>query len=191
MSKTIGYARCSTEEQNLDTQLEALKKEGVDNIFTDKLSGKKLVGRKGLEDAVSLLDEGDTLVVYALDRLSRDLDQLKFTIKQVNGKGASVKFINPAMTFDGNNDAMSTFMLHMLSAMAEFFGTWQKERSLAGIEIAKAKGKYSGVGRRSTVPLETQRTIMLMCKRGEKVQTIADTTGVQRTNVYNIIKRNK
>jgi DNA invertase Pin-like site-specific DNA recombinase len=137
----IGYARVSTHDQSLNLQLDALKKVGCSKIFTDVVSGAK-AERKGLEDALSHLREGDTLVVWKLDRLGRSLPHLIQTVNNLKDRKINFRSLT-----DLNIDTTTPggkLVFHVFGAVAEFFLDNLRERTRAGLEAARVRGRKGG-----------------------------------------------
>src|SRR5438045_7643645 len=136
----IGYARVSTSDQTLDLQKDALEKIGCTKIFTDTASGAK-AERKGLAEALEYVREGDSLVVWRLDRLGRSLKHLIETITNLNNRSIGFKSIteNIDTTTSGGK-----LIFHIFGALAEFERDIIKERTNAGLEAARARGKLGG-----------------------------------------------
>src|SRR5215210_9433347 len=128
----IGYARVSTDEQNLDSQLDALKQANCEQIYTDRVSGTK-AERKGLTEALSHLRAGDTLVVWRLDRLGRSLRHLIDTITILGDRGVGFKSLqeNIDTTTSGGK-----LVFHIFGSMAEFERDMIRERTQAGLQAA-------------------------------------------------------
>lgn len=136
----IGYVRVSTLDQNTDRQLEG---ETLDKTFTDKASGKD-TDRPQLKAALEYVREGDTLVCHSLDRLARNLEDLRRMVRELTGRGVAVQFMKESLTFTGEDSPMANLLLSMLGAVAEFERSLIRERQREGIAIAKAKGAYRG-----------------------------------------------
>src|SRR6266849_2884254 len=136
----IGYARVSTHEQNLDLQLDALKAAGCGKIFTDKISTLK-EERKGLLEALEYVRPGDVLVVWKLDRLGRTLKQLIELVAFLNEKGIGFKSLKE--TID-TTTSTGKLVFHIFGALAEFERDIIHERTQAGLEAARARGKKGG-----------------------------------------------
>src|SRR5437867_7883649 len=138
----IGYARVSTNEQNLDLQRDALRKAGVrsKNIFTDKITGTK-AERPGLTEALSHLREGDALVVWRLDRLGRSLKHLIETVTALQSTGVAFQSITENIN---TSTATGQLVLHIFGALAEFERNLITERTMAGLESARARGRKGG-----------------------------------------------
>lgn len=139
----VGYIRVSTLDQNTarqDAQLEGLH---LDEVFTDYASGKD-TDRPNLQAAIKHLRKGDTLVIASMDRLARNLDDLRAIVSNLTSKGIEVKFLKESMTFTGEQNHIAELMLSILGAVAQFERSLIKERQLEGIAIAKTKGIYQG-----------------------------------------------
>src|ERR687885_723333 len=136
----IGYARVSTDEQNLDLQLSALKTAGCEQIYTDKVSGTKAT-RPGLEEAFSHLRSGDTFVVWRLDRLGRSLRHLIDTVTDLQDKGIEFKSITESIDTTTSGGKL---VFHIFGALAEFEREIIRERTSADLSAARARGKNGG-----------------------------------------------
>jgi DNA invertase Pin-like site-specific DNA recombinase len=136
----IGYARVSTTEQTLHLQQDALKKAACSKIFTDTASGAK-TERKGLEQALTYVRKGDTLVVWRLDRLGRSLPHLITTMTALEERGIGFKSLteNIDTTTSGGK-----LIFHIFGALAEFERNLIRERTQAGLTAARARGKWGG-----------------------------------------------
>jgi DNA invertase Pin-like site-specific DNA recombinase len=141
--QNCGYIRVSTEAQNTARQEEALEQLKLDKIFIDKASGKD-TERPQLTAALAHLREGDTFIIYSMDRLSRSLNDLITTVKSLTAKGVKVQFIKESLTFTGDNNPMANLMLGIMGSLAEWERSIIRERHLQGLSIAKAKGVYQG-----------------------------------------------
>lgn len=136
----IGYARVSTHEQTLDLQLDALKKAGCETTHTDKISSVA-DERPGLNQALAIARDGDTIVVWRLDRLGRSLKQLTELVNELNGRGVGFKSLTE------NIDTTTTggkLVFHIFGALAEFERDLIKERTNAGLQAARARGRLGG-----------------------------------------------
>src|SRR5712691_11411778 len=136
----VGYVRVSTFDQNTERQLDGVK---VDKTFTDK-SGGKDTKRPQLTAALEYIRDGDTLIVHSLDRLARNVEDLRRIVRELNDRGVSVEFVKNRLTFSGGADPTARLMLTMLGAFAEFERELIRERQREGIALAKAKGVYKG-----------------------------------------------
>ncbi len=136
----IGYARVSTQDQNLDLQLDALKAAGCGKVFTDKISGAKSE-REGLTSALDFAREGDTVVVWKLDRLGRSLQHLVETVNALNARGVGFKSLKENID---TTSATGKLIFHIFAALAEFERDLIRERTNAGLRAAKARGRQGG-----------------------------------------------
>lgn len=137
------YQRVSTLEQNIARQEDQLKGFTFDEVFTDYASGKD-TERPQLQAALKHLRKGDRLVVYSLDRLARNLDDLRKIVKELTGRGATVQFVKESLIFTGDDSPMSNLLLSVMGAFAEFERSLIRERIKEGIAVAKQKGVYKG-----------------------------------------------
>jgi DNA invertase Pin-like site-specific DNA recombinase len=133
----IGYARVSTTDQTLDLQKDALKKAGCSKIFTDTASGAK-AERTGLDEALNYVRSGDTLVVWKLDRLGRSLPHLIETITGLNNRGIGFKSITEAIDTTTSGGKL---IFHIFGALAEFERDIIRERTQAGLNAARSRGR--------------------------------------------------
>ena len=136
----IGYARVSTQDQNLDLQLEALTKAGCKKVFDDKISGSR-AERPGLTKALELLREGDTLVVWKLDRLGRSVKQLVDLVGDLYKQGAQFRSLTDAID---TGTPSGRFFFHVMASLAEMERELIVERTRAGLEVAKQLGRKGG-----------------------------------------------
>src|SRR5438552_18405425 len=136
----IGYARVSTSDQTVNPQTDALEKIGCAKIFTDVISGAS-TERKGLDEALSYVREGDTLVVCRLDRLGRSLKHLIETITKLNDRKIGSKSIQENIDTTTSGGKM---IFHIFGALAEFERDIIKDRTNAGLRAARARGRLGG-----------------------------------------------
>jgi DNA invertase Pin-like site-specific DNA recombinase len=179
----IGYARVSTQEQTLDLQKDALEKIGCVKIFTDVISGAK-AERKGLQEALAYVREGDTLVVWRLDRLGRSLKHLIETITNLNNRKIGFKSIteNIDTTTSGGK-----LIFHIFGALAEFERDIIRERTNAGLQAARARGRKGGRPK----SLTGKKVAMAQELYNNKQNAIADickTLGISRATLYRYVK---
>src|SRR6184192_2361689 len=180
----IGYARVSTQDQTLNLQKDALKKIGCNKIFTDTSSGTK-AERNGLEEALEYVREGDTLVVWRLDRLGRSLKHLIETISQLDTRKIGFKSIteNIDTTTSGGK-----LVFHIFGALAEFERDLIRERTNAGLQAARARGRVGG--RPALLTKDKLRTARRMYEQKDMtVEKIGEVLGVSRTTVYRSLRR--
>lgn len=177
-SQLVGYVRVSSEDQNPERQLEGLE---VDKLYIDKVSGKD-VNRPGLEDMLRYIREGDTLVVHSMDRLARNLDDLRALVQRLTNSGISIRFVKEGLTFTGDDTPMSKLLLSLMGAVAEFERAHIRERQLEGIKLAKQKGLYKG---RQPKLKEDQLTALYeRFRAGEKKTEIAKDLNICRETLY-------
>lgn len=146
IGQRVGYKRVSTADQVTDRQLDGIP---TDKTFTEQASGKS-IERPQLQAAIEYVRDGDTLVVHSMDRLARNLDDLRRLVRKLTGKGVRVEFVKEAMTFTGDDAPMATLMLSMMGAFAEFERALIRERQREGVALAKARGAYKGRKRKLT-----------------------------------------
>jgi len=174
----IGYARVSTNEQNIDLQIDALKRAGCERIFKDHMSGVNSE-RPGLGDALASLKEGDCLVVWRLDRLARSMRDLTDTVAELHGR--NIGFHSICEHIDVGS-AFGEFILHILSAVAHFERSLIVERTKAGMAAAKARG--ATFGRAPVLNDDALIDALLMLEQGQSVAQIARDMGVGRSTLY-------
>lgn len=178
----IGYVRVSSVDQNCDRQLDGIE---LDRVFTDKASGKD-VNRPALAEMLRFVREGDRIVVHSLDRLARNLDDLRKLVSDLTGRGVTVEFIKENLTFSGDDSPMSTLLLSVMGAFAEFERSLIRERQREGIAIAKQAGAYKG--RKREMSDERIAEIKRRVANGDKKATIARDMGISRETVYQYIR---
>ncbi len=156
----IGYARVSTDDQNLDLQLAALRNAGCDDIFTDQGVSGASFSRPGLEQAMAALSKGDTLVVWRLDRLGRSLTKLVELVDHLGVSG--IQFASLTECIDTTSPG-GTLLFHIMAALAQFERSLIGERTRAGMLAAKARGQHVGRRRAMTQSdcVEAQRLLAL------------------------------
>ncbi len=178
----IGYARVSTHEQNLDLQLDALKAVGCSKIFTDKISTLK-EERKGLQEALDYVRPGDVLVVWKLDRLGRTLKQLIELVALLNKKGIGFKSLKE--TID-TTTSTGKLVFHIFAALAEFERDIIHERTRAGLDAARARGR-SGGAPKSLSPQQVQALKKLYESKTMPVSQICSMFHIGRTTLYRYV----
>ena len=174
----VGYLRISTADQNSARQLDEIK---LHKVFKDSASGKN-TDRPQLTACLAHLREGDTLHVHSMDRLCRNLDDLRRIVKELTSKGVMVKFHKEGLTFTGEDSPMSNLLLSMLGAVAEFERSLILERQREGIQIAKIQGKYKG--RKPSLTRERAEELRRRSRAGEKKTVLAKEYGISRESVY-------
>jgi len=180
-SKRIAYVRVSSADQNTDRQLESINAVSPDKVFTDKCSGKD-TKRPQLEAMLSYVREGDTVVVHSLDRLGRNLDDLRRLVTQLNGRGIVVQFLKETLTFTGDDSSMSKLLFNLLGSFAEFERSLIRERQREGIALAKKAGVYRG--RKPSLTAERAEDLRKRVASGEKKAVLAREFGISRETLY-------
>jgi DNA invertase Pin-like site-specific DNA recombinase len=175
----IGYVRVSTDDQKLDLQMDAMRKTGCEEIYKDVASGAK-EQRKGLHRALSFMRKGDTLVVWKLDRLGRSLRHLIDVVNDLNKRGVFFKSIQENID-TSNSGGKLTF--HLFGALAEFERDIIRERTKAGLDAARSRGRIGG---RPKVMDEHRVNLakQLMTNPDNRAIDVARTLGVSRATLY-------
>ncbi len=184
MSTLIGYARVSTADQSLDMQIDSLKKAGCHQVFTDVASAVKSV-RPGLEKALAYLREGDTLVVWKIDRLGRSLAHLVQTVDQLRERGVAFRSLTDAGLDTTTRNGKLLF--NLFATLAEFERDLIRERTKAGLATAAAKGRRGG--RRPVITsAKLDRALRLIRDKNLTVREAAAVIGVGKTALYEALK---
>lgn len=183
----VGYIRVSTIDQNTSRQEEQLAGFQLDRQFMDKASGKD-TARPQLQEAIKYCRQGDTLIVHSMDRLARNLDDLRSIVKALTDRGVAVQFVKESMTFTGEDSPMAQLMLSVMGAFAEFERSLIKERQREGIAIAKTKGVYTG--RKPALTDEQISALVAQDKaNGHKQRSaLAKEFGLSRETLYKYLK---
>ena len=175
----IGYARVSTVDQNLDSQLEQLKVAGCERIYQEKASGAK-VDRPELAAMMNYCREGDTVVVSKLDRVARSTAHLLTIVDTFEKCGVAFKVLNISLD---TSTPTGKLMLSMLAAIGQFEREMMLERQREGVEIAKRAGKYTG--RKATAQAQAGK-VMELLQQGLTKQAVADSLKIGVASVYRI-----
>ncbi len=181
----IGYMRVSTFDQNLDLQEDALKKEGCEKIFSDKISGAlSKDSRLGLKEALEFLRKNDTLVVYKLDRLGRSLKDLIEIVNDLGEKEIGFKSLSESID---TTTANGKLIFHIFGAISEFERDLIRERTKSGLEAARARGRKGGR------PKKINSEMIKMAKKlhsdkSLKIKDILETLKVKRATFYRMLK---
>jgi DNA invertase Pin-like site-specific DNA recombinase len=181
--QVVAYVRCSAIDQNEARQLEVL--EGCDKTFIDKLSGKD-TKRPKLEEMLDYVRDGDTVRVASLDRLARNLDDLRRLVGTLTDSGVRVEFLKEGLTFTGEDSAMSKLLLSVMGAFAEFERSLIRERQAEGIALAKARGVYKG--RRPALSYEQIASARVRVESGVPKAAVARELGVSRQTLYSALR---
>jgi len=177
----VGYIRVSSVDQNTERQENQLTGFKLHRCFTEKVSGKN-TERPALIEMMKYARDGDTVIVHSLDRLARNLDDLRKIVKELNGRGVRVQFIKENLVFTGNDTPLSTLLLSVMGAFAEFERNLIRERQMEGIAIAKAKGVFKG--RKRSMTDEKIAEIKQRVENGDKKSHIARDMGISRETLY-------
>lgn len=179
--QTTGYIRVSSLDQNTARQLDGCQ---LDKVFIDKISGKS-TARPQLDALRAYVREGDTLIVHSLDRLARNLDDLRTLVHEFTGKGVRVQFVQEGLTFTGDDSPMANLLLSVMGAFAEFERQIIRERQAEGIAQAKARGVYKG--RKPALTAGQAAQLAARADAGESVAALAREFGVSRQTIYSYI----
>jgi DNA invertase Pin-like site-specific DNA recombinase len=179
----VGYARVSTQEQTLDLQQDSLKDAGCSRIFTDTMSGAS-TDRKGLAQALEFVRDGDTLVVWKLDRLGRSLKHLIETVTGLHERGVGFKSLTEQIDTTTSGGKL---IFHVFGALAEFERELIRERTRAGLAAARARGRVGG----RRVLLDEKKRKLLQALYADKSNSIADILGalhISKSTLYRYVR---
>jgi DNA invertase Pin-like site-specific DNA recombinase len=177
-----GYVRVSSFDQNPERQLEQSQ---VDRVFTDKASGKD-TQRPELDALLAFAREGDTVVVHSMDRLARNLDDLRRLVQKLTKRGVRIEFVKEGLTFTGEDSPMANLMLSVMGAFAEFERALIRERQREGIALAKQRGAYRG--RKKALSPERVNELRQRADAGEQKAKLAREFGVSRETLYQYLR---
>ena len=178
----IGYVRVSSFDQNPKRQLEQVE---VGKVFTDKASGKD-TQRPELDSLLAFVREGDTVVVHSMDRLARNLDDLRRLVQKLTRRGVRIEFVKECLTFTGEDSPMANLMLSVMGAFAEFERALIRERQKEGIALAKQRGAYRG--RKKALSPERAAELLQRVKAGEQKAKLAREFGISRETLYQYLR---
>lgn len=178
----IGYVRVSSFDQNPERQLEHVQ---VDKVFTDKAPGKD-TQRPQLEALLVFVREGDTVVVHSMDRLARNLDDLRRLVQGLTQRGVRIEFVKEGLTFTGEDSPMANLMLSVMGAFAEFERALIRERQREGIALARQRGAYRG--RKKSLGPEQVAELRHRSAAGEKKIQLAREFGISRETLYQYLR---
>ena len=179
----IGYVRVSSFDQSPERQLESIQ---VDKVFTDKASGRD-TQRPQLDSMLVFARGGDTVVVHSMDRLARNLDDLRSLVKGLTQRGVRIEFVKEGLTFTGEDSPMANFMLSVMGAFAEFERALIRERQHEGIALAKRRGVYRG--RKKALVPEQVADLRHRAEAGEKKAQLAREFGISRETLYQYLRK--
>jgi len=180
--KRVGYIRVSSVDQNTVRQLEGIR---LDRVFTDKASGKD-TKRPQLEAMLEFVREGDLVVCHSMDRLARNLDDLRKLVMGLTKRGIRVEFVKESLTFTGEDSPMATLLLSMLGAVSEFERALIRERQREGVQLAKQRGVYKG--RKPSLSAEQAAELRKRVAAGEKKAGIARDFNISRETLYQYLR---
>jgi DNA invertase Pin-like site-specific DNA recombinase len=185
----VGYGRVSTQEQTLNLQKDALEKAGCEQIFSDTISGTK-TDRVGLSEALDFLREGDTLVVWRLDRLGRSLPHLIQTLAELHKRGIGFKSLQESID---TTSAGGKLILHVFGALAEFERDLIRERTQAGLAAARARGRRGGRPRATALndPRKVSLALSLYRDKKNSIGTICRALRISKSTLYRYVKFGK
>lgn len=178
----IGYVRVSSLDQNTERQLDGVE---LDRIFTDSASGKD-TKRPQLEELLGFIRDGDTLLVHSMDRLARNLDDLRSLVQRLTKKGVRVEFLKEHLVFTGEDSPLANLMLSVMGAFAEFERALIGERQREGVALAKARGAYRG--RRKALSPEKAGELRRRAGAGELKTGLAREFGISRETLYQYLR---
>ena len=179
----IGYARVSTHDQNLDLQKDALEKAGCEKIFVDEVSGT-VAKREGLEKAKEILRENDVLIVWRLDRLGRSIRDLIDWVTNLEEKGIGFKSLQESID---TTTSSGKLVFHIFAALAEFERNLIRERTKAGLEAARARGRLGG-RKKSLNAKERKQAVELYHRKNHTVQKVCEMMNITKPTLYAYIR---
>jgi DNA invertase Pin-like site-specific DNA recombinase len=181
----IGYARVSTGLQNLNLQEDRLNQYGCEKIFSVNISGSRSK-RPGLDKAIEFARSGDTIVVWRLDRLGRNMEDLITLVNELNNRGVSFHSLEENITMD-KSSSTGQLLFHLFAAFAEFERNLILERSSAGRMAARARGRYGG--RPEKLNKQDLTLLKTLYDNGTPIKTIAEQWKVSRTTIYRYLNK--
>ena len=178
----VGYIRVSTLDQHTERQLEGIK---VNKTFLDQASGKD-IKRPQLDQLMSFVRSGDTVIVHSMDRLARNLDDLRRIVQTLTGKGVRIEFVKEHLAFTGEDSPMAHLMLSVMGAFAEFERALIKERQREGIAQAKKRGAFKG--RRKSLSSAEVAALHKQIAAGVSKAQVARELGISRQTLYQYLR---
>jgi len=178
----IGYIRVSSFDQNPERQLENIS---VNKVFTDKASGKD-TKQPELEALLAFAREGDIVVVHSMDRLARNLDDLRRLVQMLTKRGIRIEFVKEGLHFTGEDSPMANLLLSVMGAFAEFERALIRERQREGIALAKKRGAYRG--RKKALSPEQVVELRQRAAAGDQKATLAREFGISRETLYQYLR---
>lgn len=185
----VGYVRVSSFDQNPERQLDAFEDApdhlALDRVFTDKASGKD-TSRPQLEAMLGFVREGDTVVVHSMDRLARNLDDLRRLVQELTQRGVRIEFIKESLSFTGEDSPMANLLLSVMGAFAEFERALIRERQSEGIALAKGRGAYRG--RKKVLSEDQVAALRERISEGVSKAQVARELGISRETLYQYLR---
>lgn len=181
----IGYARVSTDDQNLHLQHDALKNAGCGRIFDDQITGSK-IQRPGLEAALEFAREGDVFVVWRLDRLSRSLKHLIEMVALLDSKKIGLKSLQESIDTSSSSGKL---IFHIFGALAEFERNLIRERTHAGLQAARARGKNGGRPKKLSSD-KVKLAVQLYESKMHSINKICELVGISKPTLYKYLASN-
>ncbi|AKK25069.1 recombinase family protein [Pandoraea oxalativorans] len=178
----VGYVRVSSFEQNAERQLDGVV---LDRTFTDWASGKD-TKRPQLDAMMTFVRSGDTIVVHSMDRLARNLDDLRHVVQALTQRGVRIEFSKECLTFTGEDSPMANLMLSVMGAFTEFERALIRERQREGIALAQQRGAYRG--RKPALSDAQVADLRRRVDAGERKAQIAREFGVSRETLYQYLR---
>lgn len=179
----IGYVRVSSFDQNPGRQLDQVQ---LDKLFTDEASGKD-TQRPQLDALLSFAREGDTVVVQSMDRLARNLDDLRRLVQTLTERGIRIEFVKECLSFTGEDSPTANLLLSVMGAFVEFERALIGERQREGIALAKQRGAYRG--RKKALVDNQVVELRLRAGAGEPKASLAREFGISRETLYQYLKQ--
>lgn len=179
---TLGYARVSTDAQNLDRQLDALRHYGIDKLYCEKMSGTKK-NRPELDRMMSEIDDGDTVVIESLSRLGRSVKNLAELMEVFNSR--NIRLVSLKETIDTTTPT-GKLLFTILSSLAQFERDVLVERTREGLNAARARGRRGG--RPKTDEAAVKKAVALYRTQQYSMKEIRELTGVSASTIYRTIK---
>jgi DNA invertase Pin-like site-specific DNA recombinase len=180
----IGYARVSTDDQNLDLQRDALQAAGCERVFEDMVSGAR-ADRTGLAALMSMLRAGDTVVIWRLDRLGRSLKNLIELVERLDAAKVGLRSLQENIDTTSSGGKL---VFHLFGALAEFERNLIRERTQAGLVAARARGRMGGRPTRLD-PVKLALAVKLHRERNHTVEEICKMMGISKSTLYNYLDK--
>ncbi len=178
----IGYVRVSSLDQSTARQLAGV---ALDRVFTDRASGKD-ASRPQLAELLAYARQGDVVLVHSMDRLARNLEDLRGLVRTLTSKGVTVQFMNESLTFVADASPMAQLLLNVMGSFAEFERALIRERQREGIALAKARGRYKG--RRRALAPDQVAALAARLDAGATKAAMARELGLSRSTIHRYLR---